>query len=129
MRTDSTENHPAPIQILLVEDDLVVQDLVVEILEDEGYAVITTVTPVEAATLLTHVAFDLVITDGFGTAPSALFTSTRALLEAAGTTPVALFSAHRVPLEDAQVAGFRAVLDKPFELTTLLGHVRHLLDR
>jgi CheY-like chemotaxis protein len=115
-------------RILLVEDDLLVQSLVVEVLEDEGYAVIATLIPAEAVAILAHVGFDLVITDSFGQVPAAVFSSTKAVLEQAGATPVALFTAHPVRFEDAQLVGFRAVVAKPFDLVTMLHHVRVLLD-
>jgi PleD family two-component response regulator len=61
--------------ILLVEDDLMVRELVVGLLEDEGYAVIAAAIPADAAALLERVGFDLVITDGFDSAGSAILSS------------------------------------------------------
>jgi hypothetical protein len=65
MQPDALDLHP---HILLVEDDLMVRELVVELLEDEGYAVIAAAVPVDAVALLQRVSFDLVITDGFSKA-------------------------------------------------------------
>jgi CheY-like chemotaxis protein len=115
--------------ILLVEDDLVVRELVVGLLENEGYAVIAAAVPVDAAALLERVRFDLVITDGFSHAAAAIFTSTRDVLQGAGVTPVALFSAHTLELEQARAAGFRDLITKPFEIDTLLRQVRALVGR
>jgi CheY-like chemotaxis protein len=124
MQPDALTPHR---HILLVEDDLVLREMVVELLEDEGYAVIVAAIPVDAAALLERVTFDLVITDGFASAPSAVFTSTHPVLQAAGITPVALFSAHTLHLEQARAAGFRDLIAKPFDIDTLLRHVRELL--
>ena len=115
--------------ILLVEDDLVLREMVVGLLEDEGYAVIASAVPVDAAALLRRVSFDLVITDGFSKASAAVFTSTHAVLQGAGVTPVALFSAHTLELEQARAAGFRDLITKPFDLDTLLQQIRALLGR
>ena len=125
-RLDALDLHP---HILLVEDDLMVQELVVGVLEDEGYAVIAATIPVDAVALLEHISFDLVITDGFSKAADAVFTSTQDVLQHAGVAPVVLFSAHTLRLEQAQEAGFRDLIPKPFDIDTLLQQVRALLGR
>ncbi len=121
------EGSATPRRVLFVEDDLAVRDLVVLVLEDEGYAVIGATIPVDAVTLLEHVAFDLVITDGFSKTESAVLTNTADVLREAGATPVVLFSAHTVELEAARAAGFRDLITKPVDLETLERHVRVLL--
>jgi CheY-like chemotaxis protein len=126
VQPDAPDLHP---HILLVEDDLVIRELVVELLEDEGYAIIASAVPVDAAALLERVSFDLVITDGFSRTASAVLLSADAVLSEAGVTPVALFSAHTVDLEQAQAAGFRDLIAKPFDIDTMLGQVRLLLGR
>ncbi len=115
-------------RILVVEDDLALRELVVTVLEDEGYAVIAARVPLDAAALLEQVRFDLVITDGFSRTGSAVFTSTADVLQAAGATPVALFSAHTLELDAARAAGFRDLITKPVDLETLERQVRALLD-
>lgn len=123
---DAPDLHP---HVLLVEDDLVVGELVAEVLEEEGYAVIAATVPVDAVALLERVSFDLVITDGFSRAAAAVFTNTDDVLRAAGVTPVALFSAHALELEQARAAGFRDLISKPFEIDILLQQVHVLLGR
>jgi CheY-like chemotaxis protein len=123
-RIDAPDLHP---HILLVEDDLMLRELVVGVLEDDGYAVIAATLPVDAAALLEHISFDLVITDGFSQVAGAVFTSTHEVLQNAGVTPVALFSAHTLKLEQAQEAGFRDLIPKPFDIDALLQQVRALL--
>jgi two-component system phosphate regulon response regulator PhoB len=117
-----------PEHILLIEDDVMISDLVVTVLEDEGYAVVVCLTPVDAMSLLDRLSFDLVITDGFSREPGAVFVNTAELILGAGVTPVALFSAHRLDRDLAKAAGFRDVITKPFDLDTLVRQVKVLLD-
>jgi DNA-binding response OmpR family regulator len=104
-----------------------ITELVVTVLEDEGYAVVVCLTPLDAMSLLDRLRFDLVITDGFSREPGAVFVNTADLIRGAGVTPVALFSAHRLDRERAQAAGFRDLITKPFDLDTLVRQVKVLL--
>jgi CheY-like chemotaxis protein len=116
-----------PEHILLIEDDVMITELVVTVLEDEGYAVVVCLTPPDAMSLLDRLRFDLVITDGFSREPGAVFVNTADLVRGAGVTPIALFSAHRLDRERAQEAGFRDLITKPFDLDTLVRQVKALL--
>jgi DNA-binding response OmpR family regulator len=116
-----------PEHILLIEDDVMITELVVTVLEDEGYAVVVCLTPLDAMSLLDRLRFDLVITDGFSREPGAVFVNTADLSRSAGITPVALFSAHRLDRERAQAAGFRDLITKPFDLDILVRQVKALL--
>lgn len=127
--TDPTRVNPVlPGHILLVENDAPIRDLVVQVFEDEGYAVIACRTTEEAMSLLDQRSFDLVITDGFSRLPGAVFITTGDLVRRAGLTPIALFSAHAHEFDGARVAGFRDLITKPFQLDTLLHQVKVLLD-
>ena len=106
-------------RILVVEEDLVLRELVVMVLEDEGYAVIAARVPLDATALLEQIRFDLVMTDGFSKTRAAVLTSTADVVRAAGETPVVLFSAHTVELDAARAAGFRDLITKPVALETL----------
>jgi DNA-binding response OmpR family regulator len=116
-----------PEHILLIEDDVMISELVMTVLEDEGYAVVVCLTPLDAMSLLHRLSFDLVITDGFSRVPGAVLVNTADLIRSAGVTPVALFSAHRLDRELAQAAGFRDVITKPFDLDALVRQVKVLL--
>ena len=111
----------------MIEDDAMISEVVVTVLEDEGYAVVVCLTPVDAVALLKQVNFDLVITDGFSREPGAVFVNMADLIRSAGVTPVALFSAHRLDRERAKAAGFRDLITKPFDLDTLIHQVKVLL--
>ena len=116
-----------PEHILLIEDDVMISEIVVTVLEDEGYAVVVCLTPLDAMALLHRVNFDLVITDGFSRVPGAVFVNMADLIRSAGVTPVALFSAHRLDLQLARAAGFGDLITKPFDLDTLVRQVKVLL--
>jgi DNA-binding response OmpR family regulator len=116
-----------PKHVLLIEDDVSISELVVTVLEDEGYAVVVCLTPLDAMALLHRVNFDLVITDGFSRVPGDVFGNMADVIRGAGVTPVALFSAHTLDLELAKAAGFRDIITKPFNLDTLLRQVTVLL--
>jgi DNA-binding response OmpR family regulator len=49
------------------------------------------------------------------------------LREAAGATPLVPFTAHRLKLDADLAAGFRDLIEKPFELETFESRVRTLL--
>jgi two-component system, chemotaxis family, chemotaxis protein CheY len=123
-----TETPDPRQRILLVDDTAAVRDVVNLTLEDAGYAVLATALPVNAVVLLNEIDFDLVITDSYSSSPSGTFASTAAVLDAARATPVALFSAHRIDPTDAQAAGFRDVIAKPFDVDVLEQQVRRLLS-
>jgi CheY-like chemotaxis protein len=125
-RTEGLHPHE---RILLVDDADALRALMTVILEGEGYVVIATAFQADAVTLLREVAFDLVITDSFSPVPGAALMSATELLAAAGDTPVALFSAHRLPLAPVQAAGFRDLIQKPFDIDLLTLQVRALMGR
>jgi CheY-like chemotaxis protein len=116
-----------PEHILLVEDDVMISEVVVTVLEDEGYAVVVCLTPLHAVALLQQVHFDLVITDGFSRVPGGVLVNTADVIRSAGVTPVALFSAHTVDIERAKTADFRDLITKPFDVDALVRHVKVLL--
>jgi CheY-like chemotaxis protein len=116
-------------RILVVDDDALLQELVTVILEDDGYVVMAISTSVDATTILGEVAFDLVMTDSFGRAGGAALVNAAELLAVAAPAPVVLFTAHHLELDDVLAAGFRGLLEKPFEIATLERQVRALLQR
>jgi DNA-binding NtrC family response regulator len=95
------------------------------VLEDEGYDLILTRVPADAASLMREVAFDLVITDSLSPTPAAVLSSTTDILAAAGGTPVALFTAHQVELDAARAAGFADLLPSPSTSTRLSARSAH----
>jgi two-component system phosphate regulon response regulator PhoB len=126
-RAEASSMSVLPRHILLVEEDLLISELVVMVLEDEGYAVVVCLTPLRATALLQSVSFDLVITDSFSQVPSAEVVNAADVLLSAQGTPVALFSSHTLDLEIARASGFSDLITKPFDLDTLVRQVKALL--
>jgi CheY-like chemotaxis protein len=126
-KAESSSVADLPEHILLIEDDVMISDVVITVLEEEGYAVVACLTPLQAMALLDRVTFDLVITDGVSRVPGTVFVNTADVIHSAGVTPVALFSAHTVDLGLARAAGFRDLITKPFDLDTLVRQVKVLL--
>jgi DNA-binding response OmpR family regulator len=119
----------SPAHILLIEDDPAISELMELVFQDEGYAVTVCASPRQAITLLDRGGFDLVVTDGFSKAPEAVAANTAAVLRRAGATPVALFTAHVIDLASAKAVGFRDLIAKPFDLSTVLQQVQVLLGQ
>ena len=116
-------------RILLVEDDPLISDLLVEVLEAEGYVIVACEAPVQATLLLQRVSFDLVITDDFSSVPGGVLATTADVVRCADPTPVVLFSAHPINVTAAVAAGFRDVITKPFDLDTLIAQVSRCFER
>jgi CheY-like chemotaxis protein len=114
-------------RVLLIEDDVTISEVVVRVLEDEGYAIVACLTSLHAVALLQRINFDLVITDGFSRVPGAVFVNTADVIRGAGVTPVALFSAHTLDVEFTTAAGFHDLITKPFDVDTLVRQVKALL--
>ena len=114
-------------RILLVESDADLGALVTGILEDAGYATVAAHAPADAVAILSRVMFDLVLTDSFSQASGAALVTAAELREAAGGTPVVLFTAHRLELDAVQAAGFRDLIEKPFDVGDFERAIRTLL--
>ena len=113
--------------ILLVEDTPAIVRLLQAVLQDEGYEVSQTSSVGDAIEILRVSSPDLVLSDAFSASAKGALLSVLPLLTAAGETPVAVMTAHRVRAEDVLAQGFCALIEKPFELDTLLDQVRSCL--
>lgn len=113
--------------VLVVEDDLAVQEMVVEILSDEGYEVETAELPDAAIEMLRHDSFDIVLTDLFGYEPMLGIAAIAQVVETARPTPVAALTGHHLSRELAIAAGLAFVMYKPFEVDDLLAQIDEAL--
>ena len=120
-----------PPRLLLVEDEVDIAAVVQEVLEPEGYDLTFAATLTAATTLLRQDSFDLVLCDGLSSNPAVAWENALTVLGLAGETetPVALFTAHRPDPDAARAAGFRAIIEKPFDLETFRSQVGALLGR
>jgi DNA-binding NarL/FixJ family response regulator len=108
--------------VLIVEDDSCLREVLIEIVEDEGYAAVAAADGHEAvqlaqAALPDAALVDLELPDGSGL-------EILRLLEASDTTrpiPVFVVSGHSEPVWDGRTPRPRGFVSKPFDLTLLLG--------
>ncbi len=115
------------ITVLVVDDELPILELLQEVLEDEGYAVVTATDGVTALELVRTVRPALVLTDIMLPRMDGL--TLCAQLQADPQTahlPVLLISAGRRPPPDVRCAGFVA---KPFNVADLLAAVTRCVPR
>lgn len=117
-------------RILLLEDDMVLQEIIAECLEEEGYEVVCCSDGVEATHKAYEENFDILLFDVMVTGQSG-FESLHTLRESGKETP-AIFITALDSLKDLEV-GFKSGCDdylrKPFELSELLLRVEVQLKR
>lgn len=108
-------------KILLLEDDMVLQEIIAECLEEEGYEVICVSDGIEATNQAYEQNFDILLLDVMVTGQSG-FESLHALRKSGKETP-AIFITALDSLKDLEI-GFKSGCDdylrKPFELSELL---------
>lgn len=119
---------PAPTQpgettILVVDDEDRVRDLVKDVLEAEGYVVITAADPLVARRIAASQTIDLLLTDVVMPAMSGLELADK-VEEASKNTKILLMSGY---MTAATKASGRTVLAKPFTVDALLSAVRESL--
>lgn len=115
-------------RVMVVDDEPGVRNMLVAVLEDEGYSVLSATNGAQALALLEREHPDLVLLDIMlpGVDGREVFRR-MADLPGAAETPVMLMSAAARPnLTDRRLAGF---LPKPFDLDQLLVAVANVLTR
>lgn len=117
-----------PTTILLVEDETAICDILMSVLEDEGYRVITANDGEQAIATLGKTRLDLVVLDMM----MPLVEGREVLQHIRATDgirelPVILMSAS--PLPSIEGESYSLFLRKPFDLQTLLDEVARLLPR
>ncbi len=127
--------EPSRGSILVVEDDRAIQDAVQDLLREEGYAVIGVTTGQDTLVAVQRrlVRTDLVYLDVWMEEPDSGWRVLKALQADPVTAciPVIVTSAHEVMLTEI-LPNFPQphyrFLKKPYDLSTLLGTIRELLD-
>jgi len=114
-------------RILLVDDDAAIRHILVRLLTEEDYLVLTAANGVEALVLAESAKFDLVlldlnmpVKDGWETFEQ--LSSTHPLL------PVILITARPNQIFPALAAGVGALLEKPLDFTKLFQTIHELLE-
>jgi two-component system, NtrC family, nitrogen regulation response regulator NtrX len=129
--------HPAPEvgslpqvpQILVIEDDRDIQNLIRQVLSDEGYD-LTFVDGLDRAPA--DAAPDLVIMDLVGLRPydsGSARASIRGVSLRYPTTPIIVCTAHELALKELDRLGAAAVVPKPFTIDMLVQTVAGLITQ
>lgn len=119
-----------PATILLYEDDPDLREFVKELLEEQGYAVLTTdsLREDEIETICRKV--DLFLADSGESSREHAMDVFRRVCGAAGRdVPVIMFTAHRIVKEEAENAGCADVIQKPFDIGDLLRQIEENLKQ
>ncbi len=114
--------------VLVVDDELLVADIVVFALEDEGYRVLRASNGARALEQLAREPVALVITDYM--MPTMNGIELAEAIQAAGgraAPPVILMSGAQAHIARQQSGLFAAVFDKPFRMSELVERIRGLI--
>jgi CheY-like chemotaxis protein len=116
--------------VLVVEDEDVIRNILADVLEFEGYAVITATNGLEALQQVRAGHPDAVVTDLMMPVMNGWeFMEACRKEELCDGTPVLVMSAYHKLAETAPGLGANACIAKPFDLDVLLGAVDRLIRR
>jgi CheY-like chemotaxis protein len=121
---------PPSKRVLVVDDDDTIRMAVAEVLDDEGYEVITATNGAEALEQVRTARPDAVVLDLMMPVMNGWeFMEACRKDERCDGTPVLVMSAYRKLAETAPNLGANACIAKPFDLEVLLGAVERLVRR
>ena len=125
--TPNLDPQTAPRKIMVVDDEPAIRDLIVAVLEDEGYEVVVAISGRRAIELLPQERPDLVLMDIMMPEMDGreAFRRIRELPDLAHT-PVVMMSAATAP--DRLAPRVSAFLAKPFDLDHLLETIARVLE-
>ena len=114
-------------KILVIEDDLSIRELLVEILEEEGYDVVSGANGLEALELLKSNDPDLIVMDIMMPLMDGYKLKSELLKNAKwGSIPVLAMSAQNQAVEKLSSHGFSNFINKPLEMDYFLQAVNSL---
>lgn len=119
--------QPAKKKILLVDDDAAIRQILVRLLQEEGYFVLTGANGVEALALAEATKFDLVLLD-LNMPVKDGWSTFELLTQKNPTLPIILITARPNQLFPALASGVGALLEKPLDFVKLFDTVRSLLE-
>ena len=127
----SAPEDPAPLRVLVVDDEPLMRWSIAESLGDQRYSVVQAADGAEALRVLSAAEVDAIVLD-YRLPDSDDLTLLGRIRQMAPSTPVIMISAHSSPdfVDRARGVGAYAVIEKPFEMRTLasilarLGHGR-----
>ena len=119
--------RPVKKKILLVDDDAAIRQILVRLLQEEGYFVLTGANGAEALALADATKFDLVMLD-LNMPVKDGWTTFEQLTQKNPTLPIILITARPGQLFPALASGVGALLEKPLDFVKLFDTVRSLLE-
>jgi CheY-like chemotaxis protein len=118
---------PAKSKILLVDDDPAIRQILLRLLEEEDYLVLTAANGVEAIELVNAMKFDLVLLD-LNMPVKGGWETFEQLSKKNPLLPVILITARPNQFFPALASGVGALLEKPLDFTKLFSTIRNLLE-
>lgn len=117
-------------QILVIEDEPCVQELLRDVLEPEGFTIVSVSHPDDLHPEPGEKEPDLIIVDLMLPARNGVQVASDLRAKGFGHTPMVAISASRLMLHLAHETGlFQTTLSKPFELSSLIRCVQHYASR
>jgi len=110
-------------KLLLVENEPDLLEVMVELLEADGFEAVTTDSVPAALQALAKTRFSLVLTDFQLGGPQAPWQELQRILDAAQPAPVGIVTGAAIDPAEAQRRGFAFALQKPFDWDVLLARV------
>ncbi len=114
---------PPGAKLLLVENEPDLQEVMVELLEADGFQAVTTDSVQSALDALARTRFNLVLTDFQLGGELAPWQELQRIREAAKPAPVGIVTGAVIDSAEAQRRGFAFAIQKPFEWEALLAQV------
>jgi DNA-binding NtrC family response regulator len=114
--------------VLIVEDEHALSDLLRQVLEEEGYTVVTAASLGEAEALLLAESVDLILADLVESSEHGDLGTVQVLLSLAGERPLLLCTGQPDAERLADETGLAGVVAKPFDLDVLLHSVQSALS-
>jgi CheY-like chemotaxis protein len=132
LETPAPETKPKAVKpvkkrILLVDDDAAIRQILVRLLQEEGYYVLTGANGAEALALADATKFDLVMLD-LNMPVKDGWSTYELLTQRNPTLPIILITARPNQLFPALASGVGALLEKPLDFVKLFDTVRSLLE-
>jgi DNA-binding response OmpR family regulator len=126
--TTSAPERPGPLQLLLVDDDVVVRDSLCHALESEGFAVCGTSNGVEAVHRFAAGCFDAVLLD-LSFAPRRGRDTLDGIRAINPDTPIALLTVRPEDCRTPAAITANAVIEKPLSVSRLVQTLHALLQQ
>jgi len=117
------DDSPGAARLLLVENEPDLQEVMVELLEADGFQAVTTNSVPEALEVLKETRFQLVLTDFQLGGELAPWQELQRIRDAASPAPVGIVTGAVIDPSEALRRGFAFAIQKPFDWEVLMARV------